>query len=355
MEVSVFTEKLNKVEGNVYVMEEEAHLTDGVYEAELAHDNVNVATLSVYTGPKLTGERIQSYTLSTPSMTPWKKIIRIFGAAPLVYISYETEGDTVEADDINRVQLCLTETQTALSDEVVRAETAEQSLHDGLADEVKRAKAVEKSLGDNLTAETARSTAKEAELQGNIDAHAMVVDGEVQGLWAAAAALEANKADVTYVNGEMGKRYTKEQVYTKEEVLRQIEGLIGSAPEVLDTFKEIADALGNDPDFAATMMGALAGKVDREAGKRLSTNDYTDEERAIVADVNDKKHAHGNKEILDKLTQTMLDNQESAFSHVGDTVRHVTPEERAAWGGGHDHDDAYLKKGAVAWNDLKGV
>lgn len=36
--------------------------------------------------------------------------------------------------------------------------------------------------------------------------------------------------------------------------------LIGSAPEALDTLNELAEALGKDPNFAATMTQALAGK-----------------------------------------------------------------------------------------------
>ncbi|EBQ5331012.1 phage tail protein [Salmonella enterica] len=39
-----------------------------------------------------------------------------------------------------------------------------------------------------------------------------------------------------------------------------ISALVGSVPETLDTLKELADALGNDPNFATTMTNALAGK-----------------------------------------------------------------------------------------------
>ena len=96
MQVSTFCEKLNKVDGNIYVVEEEIHLINGVYEAELQHDNINEATFAVFTGPKLTGERLESYTLSTPSLAPWKRIVRVYADVPVVYISYETDGDTVE-------------------------------------------------------------------------------------------------------------------------------------------------------------------------------------------------------------------------------------------------------------------
>ena len=38
--------------------------------------------------------------------------------------------------------------------------------------------------------------------------------------------------------------------------------LAGSAPAALDTLKELADALGNDPNFSASVLNALAGKMD---------------------------------------------------------------------------------------------
>ena len=75
MNVSIFYEKLNKVDGNVYVVEEAVRPTDGVYEGELQHDNINAAAFAVYTGPKLTGKRLETYTLSTPSLAPWKRCL----------------------------------------------------------------------------------------------------------------------------------------------------------------------------------------------------------------------------------------------------------------------------------------
>lgn len=128
MELSAFTEKLNKLDGNIYVVEEEVAIVNGVYEAELQHDNIDENTLSVYTGPKLTGDRIKNYTLSTPSKTPWKRIIKIYADVPVVYIIYETTGDTVEGEDINLVQTELIRTQTAVTEEVNRASLAETEL-----------------------------------------------------------------------------------------------------------------------------------------------------------------------------------------------------------------------------------
>lgn len=58
---------------------------------------------------------------------------------------------------------------------------------------------------------------------------------------------------------------------TEEEVKAAIESIIGSAPDVLDTLKEIADALGNDPNFATTItkkLAALAEQINQEIEDR---------------------------------------------------------------------------------------
>lgn len=170
MEVDRFKEKLNKIDGNVYVIEEVVQIANGVYEGELLHDNVNASTLTIYTGPKLTGERIQSYVLSTPSMMPWKRMIRIYTDVPRVYISYETDGDTVEAEDINKVQEAVIVTQKAVNSEVVRAEAAEKTLADDLSAEVRRATGAEQKLTADLSAEVTRSKVAEKTLTDNLSA-----------------------------------------------------------------------------------------------------------------------------------------------------------------------------------------
>lgn len=214
MELSKFIEKFNKIEGNSYTFEEEVTLTNGVYIGYLEHDNVVKESISIYTGSGLTGTKIKNYFLSSPSLAPWRYQIKIYETdIEKVYVSYETTGDQVEADDINLLQ-----------DELVRTQEA-------------------------INLEENRAVNKETEIENNLNNY---------------------KEKVTE---ELSNRYTK------DEVLRKIEDLIGNAPETLDTLKELADALGNDPNFATTIINLLGSKVDKEEGKGLSTNDYTDEEK----------------------------------------------------------------------------
>lgn len=54
---------------------------------------------------------------------------------------------------------------------------------------------------------------------------------------------------------------------TEAQVSAKVSALVNSAPEALDTLKELADALGNDPNFATT--------ISTELGKKLDTSTYT--------------------------------------------------------------------------------
>lgn len=66
---------------------------------------------------------------------------------------------------------------------------------------------------------------------------------------------------------------------------KAIAELVDGSPAALDTLKELSAALGNDPNFATTVATQIGQKVDKVAGKGLSTEDYTSEEKAKLAGV----------------------------------------------------------------------
>lgn len=331
-----FIEKLNKIDNNTYVIEEEVTLENGVYEGYLDHDNVSVSSVNVYSGKKLTGEKINNFILSTPSKTPWKKIIKVFSTTyDTLYITYETQGDTVEAEDINSIQ-----------DSIVRTQT-------------------------------------------EVDRYKKENDIEVNDLKERTTNLEIVKADKTYVDTELNKKYNKSEVYTKSETDSRIQEVVGAAPEALDTLKEIAESLNNDSDFAGTMTKELSKKVDKVEGKQLSTEDYTtleknkllgieegankyihpsthnasmitedsthrfitDTERSNWNDANNKKHTHSNKSILDIITQTLINSWNSAYSHISDAIKHITSDERTLWNTVSNKVDKITGKG-LSTNDF---
>lgn len=513
MNISKFNEKFNKIEGNTYVIEEKIELNNESYERELVHDNINVKTLNVYTGSKLTGDKIETYSTSTPSLTPWKTIIKIFSKMTPLYISYETVGDQVEAEDINKLQDTLVFTQQNLNEEIDRATKSENILIDNLnsevlrstqvenniamnlntevnrsknvedainkelsnevkratnaekvltdnvnttnskltneadraqkaeeiltkslnneisransvegdiknklneetnrsknedknlgsniENEVKRAIDAEKILTDNLNSEISRSKTKENNIEENINSYKSSNNIEIQKLKEKDIDLQNKKSDLSYVNSELNKRYTKDQTFTREEVLQKIKDVIGTAPEALDTLQEIAKALNNDADFAGTMTKQLTTKVDKAQGKQLTDENYTlaeknkltkveneankyihpanhsvdiivdnpnkrftnDAEKSKNLESYNKKHEHVNKSIIDKITQDLLDKCDSAYGHINDVIKHVTSSEKSNWNEAyskeHDHNNKSILDGITQalidkWNN----
>lgn len=57
---------------------------------------------------------------------------------------------------------------------------------------------------------------------------------------------------------------------TESQVSAKVSALVNSAPETLDTLKELADALGNDPNFATTITNQIAGKANVSHTHKIS-------------------------------------------------------------------------------------
>ncbi len=98
---------------------------------------------------------------------------------------------------------------------------------------------------------------------------------------------------------------------TETYVNTQVSGLVDSAPETLNTLNELAAALGDDPNFATTIMTQIGGKADVAhthddryyteteidtklnekvnvvAGKGLSTEDFTTAEKNKLANLSE--------------------------------------------------------------------
>ena len=114
-----------------------------------------------------------------------------------------------------------------------------------------------------------------------------------------------DKPEIPSINGLATETY----------VNNKVADLVASAPAALDTLKELADALGNDANFATTITKSIGSKVDKEEGKSL------------VADTEIAKiHEHANKEELNKI-------------QVGDKAKWDAKADA-----NHNHDGVYLKE-----------
>lgn len=274
MELTKFGQKLNKLDGNIYTIEEEVNLVNGVYEADLEHDNINVNTLSVYTGSMCTGDKINTYKITTPSLTPWRKHIKIYSTEPKLYITYETAGDTIEADDINDLQDVIGGTQTAINEEINRATNAE------------------KVLQDNIDAEVTRATNTEQALQTTIDTN--------KPIWE--------------------DKYTKAEIDNKMNLLT----INMTWKDAVDTYDDIATTYPTAQDGWTVFIKDTGFTYRYNDGAWVQISTYN---LPLATASNDGRMSKEDKSFLDTVKSLWT----SITTHISDAVKHITSAERTLW------------------------
>lgn len=81
----------------------------------------------------------------------------------------------------------------------------------------------------------------------------------------------------------------------ENEIEAKIDALIGDAPEIMDSLPELIDVINNHAEL-------IEGKVDRQPGKGLSTNDYTTEEKNKLASLTN----YSDSEVRELITALTL-------------------------------------------------
>jgi hypothetical protein len=382
LKVNKFNEKLNKINGNAYVVEEIIDVINGVYEAELTHDNVNPTTLNVYTSSKLTGDKVNTYTTSTPSLTPWKTVIKIYSKVSPLYISYETSGDTVEVEDINNLQDAVVDTQVNLNSEINRAINRENNIENNLNSEISRAKGSENTITNNLNSEVSRAQNAESTLTSNLT-------NEVNRAKAAEGTLTLNlNSEITRatnaensltnnLNSEITRAKAAENTlnntintnkpiwddkYTKNEIDNKFNVLTTNLDwkESVATFSSITTTyLTPDDGWTVNVKDTdITYRYDGTAWIPISANSIplatssvdgkmSKQDKIDHDDMVSKRHTHSNKSILDIITQTLIDNWNAAFTHVSDAVRHITATERSNWNTAYTNNHTHSNKSVL--------
>lgn len=246
-------------------------------------------------------------------------------------VSNRTNADTILDSKINEEitnrQSDTQALQSKIDQEAVDRHSEDQVLHNEISKEVADRTNADNALQGKIDQEAQARTSADQVLQNNIDSEATaraaqdlvldhkIEDVKLQGqadkaqlLEAIATETQARKdADTALDNKKVDKRegysLTKndftdllkakldgieEQAnyitklselvndmdfQNEEQVNAAIQKIVGSAPEVLDTLKEIADALGNDPNFAATItkkLAALTEEINQEKEDRIA-------------------------------------------------------------------------------------
>ena len=293
-------------------------------------------------------------------------------------VSNRTNADTILDSKINEEitnrQSDTQALQSKIDQEAVDRHSEDQVLHNEISKEVADRTNADNALQGKIDQEAQARTSADQVLQNNIDSEATaraaqdlvldhkIEDVKLQGqadktqlLEVIATETQARKdADTALDNKKVDKRegysltkndFTdilkakldgieeKANYITKlselindmdfqneEQVNAAIQKIVGSAPEVLDTLKEIADALGNDPNFATTITKKLAAlteeinqeKEDRIAGDAANSAEVaTEKADRIAADT-----------ALETKLKEYIDNKSTA----GDTALNVVKD-----------------------------
>lgn len=74
-------------------------------------------------------------------------------------------------------------------------------------------------------------------------------------------------------NGDTGVTWSADKIFDSIEQAKQAvkDSILGGAGAALDTLKELADALNNDPNFAATIATQISNRVRYDAAQTLTT------------------------------------------------------------------------------------
>ena len=217
------------------------------------------------------------YIVSSTGVETTKKRIRLslaisdvaeiaVSAAEILYVAYDDYEETVEALKQN------------LREENERVETVEKSLVENLQNEIRRAEAAEETNKTNLEAHTADK------------ANPHEVTKVQVGLGNVNNTSDVNKPVSIAQQRAIDSAYQQATGYTDS----KIADLVGSAPETLDTLKEVADAIQANKDVSIALDAAIGKKA----------------------------------------------NQAELDTHTGNSTIHITAEERKNWNKAKNHADS---------------
>lgn len=170
----------------------------------------------------------------------------------------ESRAMAAEAQIASDLAQEVSDRQADVNAEESRAMAAEAQIASDLAAEVSRATAAEGVIASDLASEVSRATAAEGVLSSAISAEesrAMAAESVLDGRLDAVEAELPLKAAITYVDSQDAATLQSGKDYTDQ----KITDLVNGAPAVLDTLKELADALGNDQNFAVSIANQIAG------------------------------------------------------------------------------------------------
>ena len=394
-----FINKLNKRQAPYTVTDEVLFLTEGKWEGFLNHDNVLRKTIEIYTQPSKQGNRILNYTIE-PKDETWKTYIKVFSQGEKVYISYETFGDTVEAEDINNLQWAvdkldveLEKTTNTLNNHVsnspihitqaervvwndkvnrIELELTNELLNDHKNNKLNPHGVTKEQLQIERVDNVQQASKEEFILhkENYSNPHSITKSqvglGNVDNIKQAPKVEFDNHISDSIKHITSAERNSWNDKYTKAEVDNKLSSLETKIDwkESVDTFSDISGTYPKpvdgwtvnvkDTDYTYRFNGTEWVVISANAIPKATISVdglLSKEDKIILDDVNSKKHTHDNKSLIDTITSALINNWNNAFTHISDTVKHITSVERTLWNTVSDKVDKVSGK-VLSTNDF---
>lgn len=201
----------------------------------------------------------------------------------------------------------------------VKVNGVEVALQPDLAAEIARALAAEGVLAADLAAEVAARAAADSALATAVQS---VIEAETAARVAADSALSSSlSTEVTNRIAGDAATLSSAQAYADQKVA----DLVASAPAVLDTLKELSDALGGDANFASTIsaqIGAANAAVEAEelramTAESLLQGEVDAVESALAQEVLDRASAVAAEQSRAEGIEASLQSQINALTGGG--------------------------------------
>lgn len=164
----------------------------------------------------------------------------------------------------------------------------------------------------------AQLNSTDASLQSQINALSGSGAGSVSDLIAQAVAAEADLREQADADLDSRLDALESDSVTKTYVDNKVSDLVNAAPAVLDTLKELADAINDDPNFATTIAGQV-GQVQTNL-----TQEIADRQQAISEEATARENADDaiSQDLADEVTRALAKEAEieSGIQSIASTL-----------------------------------
>ncbi len=358
-----FVPKLNRRKKAYVVSDEVMPLAGGRAAGFLQHDNVNAGTIEIYTRPQRGGERVLNYTAEVREDAEWKLWIQVFASEEQVYISYETKGDTVEANDINQLQAAVIDVDNGnrIQGQALQAHTEADYNPHGVTKEQVGLSQADNTADMDKPISTAQQKALD-DLRVQLTKHAQQADNphgvtkEQVGLSQADNTADVDKPISTAQKAELERITNLALESIAEAAAESRQALLQARSEIAadlakaraditeaivqaaeETYGRAAEALAAEAAARSESDGALQNVISTEAESRGESDALL--QAAIDAEAAERSAGDfGLQESLSAVQGDVSAMQAELMAHEADSVGHITAGERQAW------NDRYTKE-----------